>query len=48
MYRFIKLRGLGIDPFVMRFNHKGKKRDIEFARWVNRRGYKKVNFENWK
>ncbi len=48
MYRFIKLRGLGIDPFVMRFNHKGKKRDIEFARWVNRRGYKKVAFENWK
>jgi len=48
MYRFRKLREMNIDPFVMRFNHKGTKRDVKFARWVNRRGYKKVNFENWK
>lgn len=47
MYRFKRLRELGVDPFVMRFNHKGRKRDIEFARWVNRRGYKKISFSDW-
>jgi len=47
MYRFKRLRELGVDPFVMHFNHKGEKRDIEFARWVNRRGYKKISFNDW-
>ena len=47
MYRFEKLRDLKVDPFVMRYNRKGNKRDIEFARWVNRRGYKVMSFEKW-
>ena len=47
MYRFKKLREWGVDPFVMRYNRRGDKKDIEFARWVNRRVYKSISFEKW-
>lgn len=47
MYRFIKLREMKVDPFVMIYNEGKDKRLRHFARWVNMRIYKKCTFEEY-
>jgi hypothetical protein len=47
MYRFTKLCELGVDPYVMRYDRRGDRRDREFSRWVNRRWYKSFSFDKW-
>jgi hypothetical protein len=43
----MKLCELGVDPFVMRYDRRGDRRDREFSRWVNRRWYKSFSFDKW-
>lgn len=48
MYRFRKLRELGVDPFIMKYNN--RKDDLflnHLARWVNRRVYKLCKFSEY-
>lgn len=49
MYRFIKLRELEVDPYVMIYNKNqhGDTRLKHFARWVNGRIYKSCNWEEY-
>nr|WP_246582913.1 radical SAM protein [Clostridium mobile] len=47
MYRFIKLREMKVDPFVMVYNQKDDKRLKHFARWVNSRIYKSCKWEEY-
>lgn len=48
MYRFRKLKELGVDPFVMVYNNEGDVKIKHFARWVNGRIYKKcTNFNDY-
>lgn len=47
-YRFLKLRELKIDPYVMPYNLKYPTiKHHHFARWVNGRFYKKCSFEEY-
>jgi len=52
MYRTKKLIELGVKPFIMQFNRNSKKvRDpklIDLARWINRRYYNFIKFEDYK
>ena len=52
MYRTKKLIELGVKPFIMQFNRQSnKKRDpkkIDLARWINKRYYNFVKFEDYK
>ncbi len=49
LYRFTKLRELGIDPFIMVYNNRKDDPWIrDFARWVNKRIYKACSFEDYK
>ena len=49
--RFGLLKRLGVDPFVMRYNHRynqgGDRVAREFSRWVNKRFYTKYSFPSW-
>lgn len=47
MYRFIKLREMKVDPFVMIYNQKKEIRLKHFARWVNSRIYKSCKWEEY-
>lgn len=47
MYRFIKLRELKVDPFVMVYNQKNDKKLKCFARWVNSRIYKSCKWDEY-
>jgi hypothetical protein len=47
MYRFRRLRELGVDPFVMIYNQKKDLRLKHFARWVNSRIYKSCTWEDY-
>lgn len=47
MYRFIKLRELKVDAFVMIYNEDKDKRLRHFARWVNSRIYKSCEWEEY-
>lgn len=50
MYRTKKLIDLGVKPFIMQFN-KNQKRDkklIDLARWINKRYYNFIPFEEYK
>ncbi|WP_434510125.1 radical SAM protein [Desulfitobacterium sp. AusDCA] len=47
MYRFHKLRELGIDPYVMVYNEKPDIRLKHFERWVNGRIYKVCKFNDY-
>lgn len=47
MYRFRKLRELGVDPFIMVYNQKKDLRLKHFARWVNSRIYKSCTWEEY-
>lgn len=47
MYRFIKLREMKVDPFVMIYNQKKDTRLKHFARWVNSRIYKSCSWEEY-
>lgn len=47
MYRFIKLRELKIDPFVMIYNQKNDTKLRHFARWVNSRIYKSCVWDEY-
>lgn len=47
MYRFIKLREMKVDPFVMIYNQKNDKRLKHFERWVNSRIYKSCAWEEY-
>lgn len=48
LYRVLKLKEIGIDPFVMPFN-KSDKYQRRFARWVNHKAvFKSVKWENYK
>lgn len=47
MYRFIKLRELKVDPFVMIYNQKNDIRLKHFARWVNGRIYKSCRWDEY-
>jgi len=47
-YRFQKLRELGADPFVMRYNNRKDDRWLNrFARWVNKRIYKSCELSEY-
>ena len=52
MYRTKELIKLGVKPFIMQYNRNAKKkRDpklIDLARWINRRYYNFVNWEDYK
>jgi hypothetical protein len=53
MYRFRKLDGLGIRPYVMKYNQKNDDERLnKFARWVDSMIYKAVpdfeDYEPWK
>lgn len=52
MYRTMKLVELNVKPFIMQYNRNStKKRDpklIDLARWINKRYYKFVKFEDYK
>lgn len=49
MYRFIKLRELKVDPYVMIYNKNqhGDEKLKHFARWVNSRIYKSCKWEEY-
>lgn len=47
VYRFQKLCGFDVDPFVMLYDKKGDSVKKEFARWVNQRFYKFIDFERF-
>lgn len=47
MERFRKLVELKVDPFIMIYNQKKDERLKHFARWVNSRIYKVVDFEDY-
>lgn len=49
LYRFRKLREIGCDPFVMKYNNKKDDPWLNhFARWVNKRVYKACSYEDYK
>ena len=48
MYRFRKLGELGVDPYVMVYNHNNADARLQhFARWVNGRIYTKCDFSDY-
>lgn len=47
MYRYRRLREIGVDPYVMIYNKKSTYQLHHFARWVNGRFYKKCNFDEY-
>jgi hypothetical protein len=47
VYRFRKLKEIGIDPYVMIYNEKDDKKLKHFGRWVNTRIYKTCKFEEY-
>ena len=49
MYRFKKLRELGVDPFIMIYNNRRDDPWIRrLSRWVNKRIYKTCSWEDYK
>lgn len=46
-YRFEKLKNLGVDPYVMLYNHTQEPQLGAFARYVNRRVYKVCSWEDY-
>lgn len=46
-HRFEVLRDLGCLPFIMIYNRKGSKKLRDFARWVNKRYYKVVEWKDY-
>lgn len=47
MYRFRKLKEVGVDPFVMIYNKQGTAQLKHFARWVNGRIYKSCEWDEY-
>ncbi|MGE4282810.1 MAG: radical SAM protein [Clostridia bacterium] len=47
MYRFRRLTEIGVDPFVMVYNSKNDALLKHFARWVNGRFYKTVDWSDY-
>ena len=45
--RFAFLQQLGVNPFVMRYNHRGNRVAREFSHWVNKRFFPKIPFAVW-
>ena len=49
LFRFNKLREMGIDPFVMIYNNRRDDQWLrDFSRWVNKRIYKSCKLEDYK
>jgi hypothetical protein len=52
MYRTKKLIDLNVEPFIMQYNRKNNKnrdkKQIDLARWINKRYYNFVKFEDYK
>ena len=49
MNRFELLRDIGVDPYVMIYNNRKDKPKLrDFARWVNKRLYRNINFKDYK
>jgi len=47
-YRFKKLREIGVDPFIMKYNNRKDDAFLNhFARWVNKRIYKVCEFSDY-
>ncbi|MHB8171235.1 MAG: radical SAM protein [Thermincolia bacterium] len=47
MYRFRRILGMKVDPYVMVYNNQGTEKTRHFARWVNGRIYKVSSFEDY-